>query len=37
MDLLLEEQIKVLFDSQANQLAILKSIEEKVNKLEAKN
>ncbi len=34
MDLLLEEQIKVLFDSQANQLAILKSIEEQVTKLE---
>jgi uncharacterized membrane protein len=34
MDLLLEEQIKVLFESQANQLAILKSIEEQVTKLE---
>ncbi|MEO5907060.1 MAG: DUF1003 domain-containing protein [Saprospiraceae bacterium] len=31
IDLLLEEQIKVLFDSQAKQLEILKSIEEKVN------
>jgi len=37
MDLLLEEQIKVLFDSQANQLVILKSIEEQVNKLNSKN
>lgn len=32
MDLLLEEQIKILFDSQAKQLEILKSIEEKLNK-----
>jgi uncharacterized membrane protein len=32
IDLLLEEQIKVLFDSQATQLDILKRIEEKVNK-----
>jgi len=32
IDLLLEEQIKVLFDSQAKQLDILKRIEEKVNK-----
>jgi uncharacterized membrane protein len=31
MDLLLEEQIKVLFDSQAKQLDILKSIEKKIN------
>jgi uncharacterized membrane protein len=30
IDLLLEEQIKVLFDSQAKQLEILKSIEEKL-------
>ena len=30
IDLLLEEQIKVLFDSQAKQLEILKSIEKKV-------
>ena len=30
MDLLLEEQIKVLFDSQAKQLDILKSIERKI-------
>ena len=30
IDLLLEEQIKILFDSQATQLAILKSIEEKL-------
>jgi uncharacterized membrane protein len=36
IDLLLEEQIKVLFDSQANQLAILKSIEEQVTKLESR-
>lgn len=33
IDLLLEEQIKILFESQAKQLDILKSIEEKVNKL----
>jgi uncharacterized membrane protein len=32
IDLLLEEQIKVLFDSQAKQLEILKSIEEKLSK-----
>lgn len=32
MDLLLEEQIKVLFDSQAKQLEILKRIEDKVEK-----
>jgi uncharacterized membrane protein len=32
IDLLLEEQIKVLFDSQARQLDILKRIEEKLNK-----
>jgi uncharacterized membrane protein len=31
MDLLLEEQIKVLFDSQARQLELLKSIEAKLN------
>lgn len=31
MDLLLEEQIKVLFDSQAKQLEILKVIERKMN------
>ncbi|MFM9988594.1 DUF1003 domain-containing protein [Flavobacterium sp.] len=31
IDLLLEEQIKVLFESQAKQLEILKSIEKKVN------
>ena len=30
IDLLLEEQIKILFDSQATQLAILKNIEEKL-------
>lgn len=33
IDLLLEEQIKILFDSQAKQLEILKSIEKKVNDL----
>jgi uncharacterized membrane protein len=33
VDLLLEEQIKILFDSQAKQLEILKSIEHKVNGL----
>ncbi|TRX16451.1 DUF1003 domain-containing protein [Flavobacterium franklandianum] len=32
IDLLLEEQIKVLFDSQAKQLNILKSIEKKLTK-----
>jgi uncharacterized membrane protein len=32
MDLLIEEQIKVLFDSQARQLEMLKSIEEKLLK-----
>lgn len=32
IDLLLEEQIKVLFDSQAKQLEILKSIESKLEK-----
>lgn len=32
IDLLLEEQIKVLFDSQAKQLEILNSIEEKLEK-----
>ena len=32
MDLLLEEQIKVLFDSQAKQLEILKRLEEKFDK-----
>jgi uncharacterized membrane protein len=31
IDLLLEEQIKVLFNSQASQLEILKSIESKLN------
>lgn len=31
IDLLLEEQIKILFDSQAKQLEILKSIERKIN------
>jgi uncharacterized membrane protein len=31
IDLLLEQQIKILFDSQATQLEILKSIEEKLN------
>ena len=31
IDLLLEEQIKVLFESQAKQLEILKSIENKIN------
>lgn len=31
IDLLLEEQIKILFESQAKQLEILKSIEEKVS------
>lgn len=31
IDLLLEEQIKILFDSQAKQLEILKSIEKKLN------
>jgi len=30
IDLLIEEQIKVLFDSQANQLELLKSIEDKL-------
>jgi uncharacterized membrane protein len=33
IDLLLEEQIKVLFESQAKQLEILKSIEKKINGL----
>lgn len=32
MDLLMEEQIKVLFESQAKQLVILKKIEEKIDK-----
>jgi uncharacterized membrane protein len=36
VDLLLEEQIKILFDSQAKQLEILKSIEYKVNELSKK-
>ncbi|MBL7937672.1 MAG: DUF1003 domain-containing protein [Bacteroidia bacterium] len=36
VDLLLEEQIKILFDSQAKQLEILKSIETKINKLNIK-
>lgn len=31
IDLLLEDQIKILFDSQAKQLEILKSIEEKIS------
>lgn len=31
MDLLLEEQIKVLFDSQAEQLEFLKNIDTKLN------
>jgi len=35
IDLLLEEQIKILFDSQANQLDILKRIENKINKFSA--
>lgn len=33
IDLLLEDQIKILFDSQAKQLEILKSIEEKINEV----
>ena len=33
IDLLLEEQIKVLFDSQAKQLEILKSLEKKIDDL----
>lgn len=36
VDLLLEEQIKILFDSQAKQLEILKSIETKIKKLNTK-
>lgn len=32
IDLLLEEQIKVLFDSQAKQLEILKNIEKEIKK-----
>jgi uncharacterized membrane protein len=32
IDLLLEEEIKILFVSQAKQLELLKSIEEKLNK-----
>ena len=32
IDLLLEEQIKVLFESQAKQMEILKSIEKKLTK-----
>lgn len=35
IDLLLEEQIKMLFDSQAKQLEILKSIEEKINNVKS--
>ena len=35
IDLLLEEQIKILFDSQVKQLEILKSIEQKLNKKQA--
>ena len=31
MDLLLEEQIKILFDSQAKQMSILNSIEKKLD------
>ena len=33
IDLLIEEQIKILFESQATQLEILKSIEEKLTKI----
>lgn len=36
VDLILEEQIKILFDSQAKQLEILKSIETKIKKLNIK-
>jgi uncharacterized membrane protein len=36
IDLLLEEQIKILFDSQAKQLEILKSIEKKIDGLNKK-
>lgn len=36
VDLLLEEQIKILFDSQAKQIEILKSIETKIKKLNIK-
>jgi len=36
IDLLLEEQIKVLFDSQAKQLEIMKSIEKKIDELNKK-
>ncbi|MBI3518811.1 MAG: DUF1003 domain-containing protein [Bacteroidetes bacterium] len=36
VDLLLEEQIKILFDSQAKQLELLKSIEHKINDLNKK-
>ena len=36
VDLLLEEQIKILFDSQAKQLEILKSIEKKIDDLSKK-
>ena len=32
IDLLLEEEIKILFVSQAKQLELLKSLEEKLNK-----
>lgn len=32
IDLLIEEQIKILFENQARQLEILKSIEFKINK-----
>jgi hypothetical protein len=32
IDLLIEEQIKILFESQAKQLEILKSIERKMSK-----
>lgn len=33
IDLLLEDEIRVLFDSQAKQLEMLKRIEEKINKI----
>ena len=36
IDLLLEEQIKILFDSQARQIDLLRSLEKKVDKLCAK-
>ena len=37
IDLLLEEQIKTLYESQVKQLEILKSIEKKVNDLSKKH